>query len=228
MSKYSRKQFFVAALHTKLIFAQTKFQVQYLKKVLNTETLVEWFPNVRMPVVVKEKKKFCKRFVFISQIKQTKGIDEILSVSNQLPNGYMIDIYGPINDSKYNEKYFQSYRVNYFGEVYPSEIIETLNKYDVLLLPTYHTGEGYPGIIIEAFSLGIPVITTKWISIPEIVLNMINGILIEPKSIEELKEAILLFNEKLYLEMSKNALDSFNKNFNSNIVYLKMVNYLYS
>jgi glycosyltransferase involved in cell wall biosynthesis len=228
MSKHARKQFFRAALRTKIIFAQTKFQVQYLRDILGNKTIVEWFPNVRTPVVVKEKKKFYKKFVFISQIKQTKGIDEILKVSNQLSDEYTIDIYGPINDNKYNDDYFKNYKVNYLGVLHSIDIIDTLNKYDILLFPTYHYGEGYPGIIIEAFSLGIPVITTKWMSIPEMVFNMVNGILIEPQNVTELKNAILLLNDKIYLEMAKNALNSFNQNFNADILYSKIVNYLYN
>ena len=37
---------------------------------------------------------------------------------------------------------------------------ERLWEYDCLVLPTFHPGEGYPGVIAEAFVHEIPVITT--------------------------------------------------------------------
>jgi glycosyltransferase involved in cell wall biosynthesis len=48
-----------------------------------------------------------------------------------------------------------------------------------LVLPTFHPEEGYPGVIAEGFAHGLPVITTRWLAIPEIVEENC-GILIEP------------------------------------------------
>ena len=194
-------------------FFETKNLVNTFK---NHNKNTYWFPNVRYSnVKPKFKKRFSRKYVFISQLYESKGVDLILNVSNQLQDDYKIDLYGPIKDDKYNANYFKKFKANYCGELPSEEVINTLTQYDILLLPTYYFGEGYPGIIIEAFSVGIPIITTNWRSIPEIVSDKA-GFLIEPKNISELKKAILSFNEQNYLQFSKEAYKSFD-DFNSEI-----------
>jgi glycosyltransferase involved in cell wall biosynthesis len=87
------------------------------------------------------------------------------------------------------------------------KVQQTLSKYDVLLLPTFYAGEGYPGAIIEAYSCGIPVIATAWRSIPEIV-HKNSGILIPPHSSAALANAIdrLSDDAALYRSLSNGAL----------------------
>ncbi len=84
--------------------------------------------------------------------------------------------------------------------------MRTLSKYDEVLLPTYYPGEGYPGIIIEAYSVGIPVITTKWKSIPEIADDTC-ALFVEPRSAQALYEAMitLIQNKDLYLRLCRGA-----------------------
>lgn len=138
-----------------------------------------------------------KRLVFISHVKQSKGINEILEVSKRLPPDYTLDIYGPIKDESYTADYFKQYNVTYRGTINPDQVTNTLINYDILLLPTFHSGEGYPGIVIEAFSVGIPVIATNFGGIPEIVTDRYNGRLISPQNTDELEEAILSFHSKI-------------------------------
>ena len=103
----------------------------------------------------------------------------------------------------------------------PSDVIDVLKTYDVLLLPSWFKGEGYPGIIIEALSLGMPVISTDWISIPEIIEDGFNGKLIEIKNSEQLRQAMLDFNEDNFQTYRENALKSFSQ-FNSDLVFEKV------
>jgi glycosyltransferase involved in cell wall biosynthesis len=203
------------------LFAETKEIVKFLRE-KNSNTF--WFPNTRM-----QKKypgstcKFTKKFVFISSVKQTKGIDEIISASNYFDTTYTFDIYGPIQDERYKESFFTQHNVSYKGVLKPDNVLETLSEYDVLLLPTYHPGEGYPGVIIEAYSLGIPCITTDWQAIPEMVENGISGILIKPQSAKELINAIAQLDSKTYTILSNGALVMF-EDFRYEKVYETVVN----
>src|SRR6185369_923370 len=80
-------------------------------------------------------------------------------------------------------------RVRYRGFLSHADVNRKLWEYDCLVLPTFHPGEGYPGVIAEAFAHGLPVIATRWLAIPEIVDERC-GILIEPGNVRELLAAM--------------------------------------
>ncbi len=204
-----------------IIFVETKEILKFVQKI-NKNTY--WFPNTRKQTLMDTpKKEYNKRFVFISSVKETKGIDQIVDVFNQLDTMYQVDIYGPIQDKKYSEQYFTSTNTHYKGVIKPENVVATLYKYDVLLLPTFHRGEGYPGIIIEAYSIGIPNISTRWQAIPEIVDDYQSGILIEPKSSKSLLDAIRYINKENYPMLSKHALEKF-ETFRYENVYKSITN----
>lgn len=187
------------------LFFQTRYLVDFFLG-LNAKTY--WFPNVRKKVLRPSiPREFKKRFVFISHVIREKGIDEIIEAFVQLDKTYSIDIYGPILDRKYSEEYFQKHGISYKGALEAVKVVETLNKYDVVLLPSYK--EGYPGIVIEAYSLGMPVITTNLQAIKEIVDPYKTGVLIEPKDVKGLIGAIRYFDIDNYAHMSVKAYKKF-------------------
>ena len=172
-------------LKSDALFFETKSIVNYFIEIGVSN--VHWLPNTRETVIdTLVESSYRKRFVFISSVKRTKGIDEIVDAIHALSEDYIFDIYGTITDNKYSEAYFNNKNINYFGSLKPSKLIETISKYDVIVLPTFHSGEGYPGIIIDGYSLGKPCITTNWQSIPEIVDHTKTGLLIDIKSHQKL------------------------------------------
>lgn len=191
-------------------FFETKYLIDYFYN-LNANTY--WFPNVRRQMLIpKMPRKFNQRFAYIGTINKEKGIDEIIEIVDKLDDTYILDLYGPIVESKYTNINFQKRKVNYRGHLHPNSVTETLNNYDVLILPSHR--EGYPGVIIEAFSLGIPVIATKLEGIMEMVQDGVNGILIDVKDSQQLKNAIESIDNEYYAVLSENALKSF-PNFDS-------------
>jgi glycosyltransferase involved in cell wall biosynthesis len=132
-----------------------------------------------------------RRFVFMGHVKRTKGVGEILEASRHLGSRDVhIDVFGPPLDG-FQLTAFEGYeRVTYRGVIPPERVSETLRSYDALLLPTHHPGEGYPGVILEAYAEGLPVVTTRWRSIPEIVDDGVSGILIPPHDSEALARAL--------------------------------------
>lgn len=187
-----------------VIFFETKYLVKYFLP-LNKNT--HWFPNVReKPSIVREGI-FKKRFIFIGNITREKGIIELLETSNLLSDDYTIHLYGNINNDLLGFD-FSNYKAEYKRALNHKEVLKTLCEYDVLILPSYR--EGYPGVIIEALSVGLPIIATKLEGIKEMVDNK-STMFIEPKNINQLKSAIESFSENTYAKRSAAALEQFNQ-----------------
>ena len=87
-----------------------------------------------------------------------------------------------------------------------------MDNYDVLILPSHR--EGYPGVIIEAFALGMPVIATKLPGIMEMCENNKNALLIDIKNSQQLVQAIHSIDNEKYQVLHSHAQKSF-ENFNS-------------
>ncbi len=131
----------------------------------------------------------CSRFVFCGHIKRSKGIVEIIEAAEELGDEVAVDVYGPFHDGL-DEDVFRGCRVvRYRGIVPPEQVASMLQGYDALVLPTYFDGEGYPGIVIEAYGAGLPVIATRWRSLPEIV-DESSGLLIAPRDPAALRAAM--------------------------------------
>ena len=192
--------------HADILFFEPKYLVTHYKKILpNTY----WFPNVRKQPTTKRvgSRKYEKRFMFLGQIQAEKGIDEILAASQILDSSYSIELYGSVMDSKYDDSMWRKYpNVHYRGELKPIEVYDVLAQHDILLLPSYR--EGYPGAIIEAFGVGLPVIATNLESIQEMVKDEC-GILIEVKEAVQLAEAMRSVEERDYEKMSRSASEKF-------------------
>lgn len=202
------------------LFFETKEMVSYFEEKTNGNGI--WLPNSREKKDIILKRSFERKFVFISRILPCKGVEDILKASHDLPEDYTIDFYGPINNDYYTNSYFEKTKINYCGILAPEEVAKTIAKYNVMLLPTYCYGEGYPGTIIESLSVGVPIISTHFNAIPEIIEHEKNGILIPIKNSNALKTAILSFNEQNYNAFVIAASESF-KSFNSEHVFNKFI-----
>lgn len=169
-----------------------------------------WFPNSRTRLLpAYRKRSYSRRFVFISHIIKEKGVGEIIEAAKKLDDSYTIHLYGPLTNNGYNPFENNDGKVKYMGELNAGDVPDTMNCYDVLLLPSYK--EGYPGIILEAYSLGIPIISTRLDSVMEICQDGVQGRLIRPGSSEQLLRAIRSFNEENYQEYSRNSFGSFSR-----------------
>jgi glycosyltransferase involved in cell wall biosynthesis len=151
------------------------------------QDVIEVFPNFLPDGAILSEKRtgpFSGSCVFVGQIKEEKGVFDIIAAIDGKP-GMTCDFYGQILDRD-RDRFFgmlgQCAQCHYRGMLEGGEIIGTISKYDALLLPTRHPGEGQPAVIIEAFAAGVPVITTKWKSIPELVGNGSRGMLVPVNS----------------------------------------------
>ena len=178
-------------LKADMLLFERKTSVEYFQdRCINS---VEWYPNSRhCPDVPMDKEMSLRsncRFIFVGHVKPTKGIAEIIKASKSLkPRKFTVDIYGPLQEG-ITLSWFADAPVKYCGPIASEDVIKTLTQYDVLVLPTYFEGEGYPGVILEAYCAGIPVISTRWGGIPEIITAE-TGILVEPRDTVGLANAM--------------------------------------
>lgn len=94
--------------------------------------------------------------------------------------------------------------VKFTGPVSDSEKWKLLFGADFFCLPSY--AEGQPISIIEAMSIGLPVISTPVGSIPEMITDLTNGILIPAGDVEKLVDAVKKMSDKDFRRsISKNA-----------------------
>ena len=223
ISKWKQRLLKESILKSDILLFETLEMVEFFQENLKVNNRIFWFPNVRKePLLNKKSEKYRRRFVFISHIKKTKGIIEIVEAFKGLTEDYTVDLFGPIMDDSITPDYFKETNVSYKGVLSPEDVISTLSEYDFLLLPTFHFGEGYPGIIIESLSLGIPVISTFWNAVPEIIQNNENGLLIPIQDSNALLKAISSINENNYINFSMTAKKSFEK-FHDEKVYKDLI-----
>lgn len=109
-----------------------------------------------------------KKLLFLSRVKQSKGIHHIIEAVSILKNelqGYKFYIAGPKENSYYDEmvKMASDYKVSdiveFTGPIYGDTKIRLLHEADVFVLPTYT--ENFGIVVAEALACGTPVITTN-------------------------------------------------------------------
>jgi glycosyltransferase involved in cell wall biosynthesis len=105
-------------------------------------------------------------------------------------------------------------------------IVDFMSALNVLILPSIQD-EDFPNVILEAMALGKPVIATRLAGTPEQVIDGVTGILVEPRNVVQLGEAIcyLMDRQNVMHEMGGAASDRFSSHFTSRIAlenYTKM------
>lgn len=186
------------------------FQTQALVKRFSTKIRnTHWFPTHRRfcrlgSYDFKVVKPDCRCFVYVGQVREYKGIRELVEAAERLDVSTTVDVYGPIFDDLPASLFNGRRRVIYKGVLKHENVVSTMRQYDAFVLPTKATTEGYPGAILEAYAAGLPVITTTCGAIPEIVDEM-SGILVEPGNVEALYQAMKTLSEdaELYIWLCK-------------------------
>jgi phosphatidylinositol alpha-1,6-mannosyltransferase len=99
-------------------------------------------------------------------------------------------------------------KVTFCGKLSQKEVVEVLRSGDVFCFPT-SASEGFPKVVVEALSAGLPVVSTRVSVIPQL-LESGSGILLESLEPDELADAVIeIFSDReKYDEMSGSALET--------------------
>ena len=176
-----------------------KMRKQFAKLGVENTIYVPNFKNIEYIPPYKTKVGDCLQFVFLSRIIPRKGCRIIIEAAKLLnknyKNKFSVSFYGPFEES-YENEFYDSIKdlpnVNYCGFLNFSkkESYDKLAKFDAMLFPTFWPGEGFPGVLIDAFISGLPVIATDWSLNSDLIIPNETGWLIEPESVDSLYKAM--------------------------------------
>lgn len=169
----------------------------------NAEQVVH-YPNFIPDEVIRDIKKGKRdtsalRCIYIGQIKREKGVFDIINARRQYPQ-FTCDFYGPIYGRDEHDFFIDvedTMGIQYRGVVEPDDVCSVISEYDLLMLPSYHDGEGYAAVVFEAFSVGVPVIVTDWNAFPEFIRQWENGVMVPIKDTGAIVKTLKEVNNNL-------------------------------
>ncbi|MFZ1289742.1 MAG: glycosyltransferase [Melioribacteraceae bacterium] len=137
-----------------------------------------------------------KRLIFFAaMLRKLKNADILIkSFASLLRENYKLNLI--LAGSGYEEENLRRIveqegivnNVKILGNIGEDLLVEYYNAADIFCLPSRN--EGLPNVIVESLLCGTPVVASKVGEIPHIIKEGVNGFLVQPNSIEELKEAI--------------------------------------
>jgi glycosyltransferase involved in cell wall biosynthesis len=139
-------------------------------------------------------------FLYLGRLSVEKGIDILIRALARLPKSFRFKLTivgdGPERGrlEQMVRKEGLEERVFFLG--FQLNINDCLASADVLVMPSRR--EGLPMALIEAAASGKPVVASRVGGIPDIVEDGINGLLVEPESVEGLCKAIEQIGNNLY------------------------------
>lgn len=153
--------------------------------------------------------------VMAARLIKLKCVDDLLKAFAEVPGpGLLIVGDGPERGEleSLSSQLGLSDRVCFAGQMSQSEFLAYLNTADALLLNSNH--EGLSHVILEAMTIGKPVLATRVGGTPELIENYKNGLLVTAGNHQELVDGLkqLAYDKKLRQELAVRAMER-GKNF---------------
>ncbi len=192
------------------IFVPSSFAAKtYINQGLNPSKIINFPLSVKTQEKNKEIKKIYKdrlSVVYLGNISLRKGIQYLIRVANFLKTA-PIDFYlaGSIEaEFKCMLKKLPD-NFNLLGKIPNYKIANLYNKGDVFVLPSIEDGFGQ--VILEAMSMGLPVITTENTGGPDVIENGKEGFILPIRNVDLMVEKLVYFSEnrEICLEMGRLA-----------------------
>ena len=161
------------------------------EEIISKEKIISLPNAIELPKKVEEKKKG-RKLLFLGRLCKEKGIEELLEAVSQLkdegqePELYLGGVWVDADLKKIADNYSDFvYQLGWIGKEEKEKYLQECN---IFVLPTYF--EGLPMSLLEGMSYGCACIASAVGGIPQVVEDKVDGILILPKDVVGLKEAI--------------------------------------
>ena len=189
-------------------------------------------------------------YLYYGRLSEEKGIDTLLRVFSKHPELTLKVVgTGPLEESlkkKYNSTFININEINnsnlnrsiaegekchqniqFLGYHSGSELAQLVRNARFVCVPS-ECYENNPMTIVEAYSMGVPVIGAQIGGIPEIVEEGQTGFLFESGNVESLENAVLTstkVNDEGYAELKRNTIDFAYEHFNSDIYLQQLISF---
>lgn len=151
-----------------------------------------------------------KKIIYVGSLYETdtkdKGVKYLVEAMRHL-KGYKLLIVGDGPERRKLESLAEGVNVEFTGNIPPTKVKDHLLTAGVFAFPAVY-GEGLPNAVLEALSVGLPVVASKTAKVQDIIRDGETGFLVDPKNPEQLATRIreILEDEKLRGKMSENCL----------------------
>jgi glycosyltransferase involved in cell wall biosynthesis len=149
------------------------------------------------------------KIVTVSRLLYWKNIDKVLHALLQIKEGFTYDIYGdgPFLDTLKGivEGTEIADKVFFHGHIDYDVVPETLEKYDLFVLPSFR--EVFGRAYIEAMACGLPIIGARDTGMDGHISEGEQGLLVDHTNVDDLRQAIQKFldDESLKVNMGQKA-----------------------
>jgi glycosyltransferase involved in cell wall biosynthesis len=149
--------------------------------------------------------------LFVGRLSEEKGIHTLLraDATGQLSIPLKLVGDGPLSEEVRRASERKESQITWLGRKSTAETIELMKDATVLLVPSIWY-EGFPMVIAEALSVGLPIIASRIGGLPEVVQEGFNGLTFEAGEEVSLGKALDTFvNLQSNARMSANARQSY-------------------
>lgn len=127
--------------------------------------------------------------LFVGNLIPRKGVDVLLKAMRARPDIPVV-ILGDGPERSALETLSEGMKVTFLGRIASEQVRDAMLEHGrVLVLPAVE-GEGFPNVINEAMSVGLPVIASALAGIPDMLASGTAGCLVAPGSVEVLRDAV--------------------------------------
>lgn len=165
-------------------------------------------------------------YTFVGRLVTDKGVNELINVFNQLSlryNDIKLLLVGPYEKDldplkKRTTKIIKNNN-NIISVGYQEDIRTFLSISDAFVFPSYR--EGFPNVVMQAGAMDIPCIVTNINGSNEIIIENVNGVIIETKDEKSLELQMISFykNREFTLNLKNNSRINILNRYNQNLVW---------
>lgn len=125
---------------------------------------------------------------FFGRLVIEKGVDVAIEALKQLPSGTHFHVFGDGPDRSRLVDMSEGLPVTFHGMI--ADVTHAMQAMDIIVIPSWWA-EAFPYAVLEALSMGKPIVASNVGGIPEQIESGQDGLLVEPRNADALAEALL-------------------------------------